>query len=129
MIKFGTAFKIPKDFYDICVADGANALLIIYSHSTQKIRIMPVKASAILKISITIGHLSPSFMSTMTKLFADLRIVMLYNTGICFTEASCSYEGFLALDEKLLSHKEDLIKKITSLESVKSVETEEIRSI
>ena len=68
---------------------------MILAPSTKIIRIIPSKSNTVLKVAIEIGELSPDFLQELGVVFMRSKIKTLYSTGLCFTQETCVYEGYV----------------------------------
>jgi len=114
---------LPADFLETLrpKEGGSNAVMIL-APSTKIIRIIPTKSGTVVKVSIEIGELSPDFLQELGVVFMRSKIKTLYSTGLCFTQETCVYEGYI--DTADVSLPEDQLRK--ELEEIKGVSKVEI---
>ncbi len=89
--------SLPVDFLATLKpkeGNSSNAVMIL-APSTKIIRIIPSKSDTVLKVAIEIGELSPDFLQELGVVFMRSKIKTLYSTGLCFTQETCVYEGYL----------------------------------
>ncbi|MFQ5976568.1 MAG: hypothetical protein ACE5OZ_00380 [Candidatus Heimdallarchaeota archaeon] len=112
------AIALPSDFLDSLRPkdDGSHAVMIL-APSTKIIRIIPTKSPEVLKVAIEIGELSPDFLQELGVVFMRSKIKTLYSTGLCFTQDTCVYEGYIDVSDVNLP--EDQLK--SELSSIKGV--------
>ena len=93
-----TPIQLPADFLEtLRPKEGANFAVMILAPSTKIIRIIPSKSEQVVKVSIEIGELSPDFLQELGVVFMRSKIKTLYSTGLCFTQETCVYEGYIDL--------------------------------
>jgi hypothetical protein len=98
---------------------------MILGTGTKVIRIIPTKSPIVLKLVIQIGQLSPYFLQELGVIFLKDKIATLYSTGLCFTQETCVYEGFIdAKDLKVTP--EQLRQDTKAISGVTQVTLEEL---
>jgi hypothetical protein len=111
--------SLPADFLEtLKPKDGASSAVMILAPSTKIIRIIPSKSDKVIKVSIEIGELSPDFLQELGVVFMRSKIKTLYSTGLCFTQETCLYEGYVDKSD-LKEVTEDNLK--TELQNIKGV--------
>ncbi|MCG3219686.1 MAG: hypothetical protein H7643_11920 [Candidatus Heimdallarchaeota archaeon] len=73
-------------------------------------------------MKINIGKLSPDFLRQMGSIFIRLGIKTLYSTGLCFTQDSCVYEGYIDSIELENVTKDEIKEEFIGIEGVSSVD-------
>ena len=87
---------LPVDFLEtLKPKEGSSNAVMILAPSTKIIRIIPSKSNTVLKVAIEIGELSPDFLQELGVVFMRSKIKTLYSTGLCFTQETCVYEGYV----------------------------------
>ena len=87
---------LPVDFLEtLKPKEGSSNAVMILAPSTKISRIIPSKSDVVLKVAIEIGELSPDFLQELGVVFMRSKIKTLYSTGLCFTQESCVYEGYI----------------------------------
>ncbi len=109
----------PKD------ADGSPHAVMILAPSTKIIRIIPTKSPKVIKVAIEIGELSPDFLQELGIVFMKSKIKTLYSTGLCFTQESCVYEGYIDSQDVTISY-EELKNQLEEIKGVSKVQITEL---
>lgn len=118
---------LPKEFIKALTPGDKNYAVMVIAPNTKIIRIIPTSSDEVIKISINIGKLSPDFLNKMGSIFIKLGIKTLYSTGLCFTQESCVYEGYIDKAE-LKGTTVDIIKnELLNIDGVSSVEIENLK--
>lgn len=120
--------SLPVDFLETLkpkdAGAGSNAVMIL-APSTKIIRIIPSKSDVVLKVAIEIGELSPDFLQELGVVFMRSKIKTLYSTGLCFTQETCVYEGYLDKSDVTMP-----IEKLKSeLQGIKGVSQVDINTL
>ena len=118
---------LPADFLETIRpkdVDESSAVMIL-APSTKIIRIIPTKSNEVVKVAIEIGELSPDFLQELGVVFMRNKIKTLYSTGLCFTQESCTYEGYL--DSSDLNITQDRLQE--ELSEIKGVSKVEITTL
>ncbi len=115
--------SLPADFLDILRPKDVEetSVVMILTPSTKIIRIIPTKSPEVVKIAIVIGELSPDFLQELGVVFMRGKIRTLYSTGLCFTEDSCTYEGYMDSSDLTISQ-EQLRDELAEIKGVSKVE-------
>ncbi|MCK5050041.1 MAG: hypothetical protein KAR35_11775, partial [Candidatus Heimdallarchaeota archaeon] len=79
-------------------------------------------SNEVIKVKINIGKLSPDFLRQMGSIFIRLGIKTLYSTGLCFTQDSCVYEGYIDSIELENVTKDEIKEEFIGIEGVSSVD-------
>ena len=87
---------LPADFLETLRPknNGSHAVMIL-APSTRVIRIIPSKSDSVVKVAIEIDEISPDFLQELGVVFMESKIKTLYSTGLCITQETCVYEGFI----------------------------------
>ena len=110
--------QLPTEFLNtLRPADGGSHAVMILAPSTKIIRIIPAKSDTVVKVSIEIGELSPDFLQELGVVFMRSKIKTLYSTGLCFTQETCVYEGYI--DSVDINLSDDKLK--SELKNIKGV--------
>ena len=118
--------SLPADFLETLRPknNGSHAVMIL-APSTKIIRIIPAKSNSVVKVAIEIGELSPDFLQELGVVFMRSKIKTLYSTGLCFTQETCVYEGYI--DSSDITLPEDQLK--AELQGIKGVSQVEINTL
>ena len=115
--------SLPADFLDTIRpkdVEESNAVMIL-APSTKIIRIIPTKSPEVVKVAIEISELSPDFLQELGVVFMRSKIKTLYSTGLCFTQDSCTYEGYIDSSDLTISQ-EQLRDELAKIKGVSKVE-------
>ncbi len=113
--------ELPEEFLAALKPDGKNFAVMILAPNTRIIRIIPTETNEVCKVSINIGKLSPDFLRKMGSIFIRLGIKTLYSTGLCFTQSSCVYEGYIDSEELVDVTIDKIKEELERIEGVSSV--------
>ncbi len=115
--------SLPADFLDTIRPKDVeeSSAVMILAPSTKIIRIIPTKSPEVVKVAIEIGELSPDFLQELGVVFMRSKIKTLYSTGLCFTEDSCTYEGYMDSYDLTVSQ-EQLRDELAEIKGVSKVE-------
>ena len=115
--------SLPADFLDTIRPKDVeeSSAVMILSPSTKIIRIIPTKSPEVVKVAIEIGELSPDFLQELGVVFMRNKIKTLYSTGLCFTQDSCTYEGYMDSSDLTISQ-EQLRDELAKIKGVSKVE-------
>ncbi len=118
--------ELPEEFLEALKPDGKSHAVLILAPNTRIIRIIPTESPEVIKININIGKLSPDFLRKMGSIFIRLGIKTLYSTGLCFTQSSCVYEGYIDSEELKEVSIDTIKEELERIEGVSSVEIEHL---
>jgi len=114
--------SLPADFLETLRPKDVeeSSAVMILAPSTKIIRIIPTKSPEVVKVAIEIGELSPDFLQELGVVFMRSKIKTLYSTGLCFTQDSCTYEGYLDSSDLTISRDQlqDELKEIKGVSKV-----------
>ena len=119
--------ELPMDFLEtLKPKDGSSTAVMILAPSTKIIRIIPSKSDTVVKVSIEIGELSPDFLQELGVVFMRSKIKTLYSTGLCFTQETCLYEGYIDKSDFVEITEEDLRTELSNIKGVSKVTLESL---
>ena len=98
----------------------SNDILSIYSMNARAIYFFPV-ASDVYKLSIQIFPLTPEIVAKIMNKISELATKIVYSTGLCFTQESCTYEGYLDSSDLTISQ-DELKQHLSEIKGVSKVE-------
>ncbi len=113
---------LPKAFLEALASDETSHCILILAPSNKIIRLIPTASNEVIKVKINIGKLSPDFLRQMGSIFIRLGIKTLYSTGLCFTQDSCVYEGYIDSIELENVTKDEIKEEFIGIEGVSSVD-------
>jgi hypothetical protein len=88
--------------------------------------LIPTASNKVIKVNINIGKLSPDFLRQMGSIFIRLGIKTLYSTGLCFTQETCVYEGYIDSVELEDISVDTIKKEFIEIEGVTTVDIDEL---
>lgn len=113
--------KLPREFLELLKLDSNEHAILVFAVSTQTIRLIPTKSDQVVKIVIEIGDLTPGFLDRLGRVLASYKVDTLYSSGICFTEESCIYEGYIDRSELTPTPLDQLESKLSEINGISSV--------
>ena len=115
--------SLPADFLETIRPKDVeeSSAVMILAPSTKIIRIIPTKSPKVVKLAIEIGELSPDFLQELGVVFMRGKIRTLYSTGLCFTQDSCTYEGYMDSSDLTISQ-EQLRDELAEIKGVRKVD-------
>jgi len=119
--------ELPKSFVTtLKESEGQEYpyLIMILNNSSQVIRIAPTNGEQVVKLTIYISELAPSFLQRLGDVLTKSKVKTLYSTGVCFTEKTCSYEGYIDLTEFVETSPENLKTALSQIPGISKVEME-----
>lgn len=121
LLAYDQPITLPDDFQASLRSkeEGAHAIMIL-APSPKIIRIIPAKSPEVLKVVIEIGELSPNFLQELGLVLMHAKIKTLYSTGLCFTQDSCVYEGYIDASDVHVPE-EQLERDLASIKGVAKV--------
>lgn len=115
-----TPVLLPDEFVGKTTGEARSAILILAPHS-QIIRLIPTQSPLGVKVIVETTELSSDFLLEIEQVFSRNKLKPLYRTGLCFSQESCTYEGYFDLSEVPISEYQ-LKKEISKLKGVYNVE-------
>ena len=96
------SIKLPNNFLNHIdkISDKNPYALMIFEISTKNTHLIPYSNNEALKIIMNVEALSPDFGLELGVKFGKHNVKTKYSTGLCFTDHSCSWEGYI--DPQLL---------------------------
>ena len=106
--------RIPDAFFKNPELDGMKAAMVIYFDRTGEIRLIPMMKEGGARVRLEVEKVNPALMKTMTQLFKQQDLKVLFTTGFCFEDKRCIYEVYFAADG-IHSKEADIRKTIESI--------------
>ena len=113
-VKKKRAIKLPEDFFNNPELGDMRAAMVIYFERSGEIRLIPMMKEGGARVRLEVEKVNPALMQTMTHLFKQHDLKVLFTTGFCFEENRCVYEVYFAADE--IKQKESTIR--STIESI-----------
>lgn len=90
--------SLPEDFFSNSALDGMKAAMVIYFERSGEIRLIPMMKEGGARVRLEVEKVNPALMQTMTQLFKNHDLKVLFTTGFCFEENRCIYEVYFSAD-------------------------------
>ncbi len=90
--------RIPDEFYNSPIYKDVKAAICIYFERTGELRLIPMTKDSGARVRLEVEKVNPALMQTMTHLFKEQDLKVLYTTGFCFEQNRCIYEVYFATD-------------------------------
>jgi hypothetical protein len=113
-VKKKRAISLPDEFFDNPDLKNMRAAMVIYFERSGEIRLIPMMNEGGARVRLEVEKVNPALMQTMTQLFKQHDLKVLFTTGFCFEENRCVYEVYFAADE--IQEKEPTIRQ--TIESI-----------
>ncbi|MFW9944736.1 MAG: hypothetical protein ACFFB7_07030 [Candidatus Sifarchaeia archaeon] len=113
-VKNKKAISLPEDFFNNPELKDMRAAMVIYFERSGEIRLIPMLMEGGARVRLEVEKVNPALMQTMTQLFKQHDLKVLFTTGFCFEENRCVYEVYFAADE--IKEKEPTIRQ--TIESI-----------
>ncbi len=121
-LKEDAPIELPENFLkSLRPKEGSFAVMILVP-STKIIRIIPTDSSEVVKVAIEISELSPDFLQKLGAILTKHKIKTLYSTGLCFTQDTCVYEGYVDKTELKGLALDGLQSELNGIKGVSSVD-------
>ncbi len=101
--------RLPDDFFKNADLKGMKAAMVIYFERSGEIRLIPMMKDGGARVRLEVEKVNPALMQTMTHLFKEHDLKVLFTTGFCFEQNRCIYEVYFAADA--IKEKEAEIRK------------------
>ncbi|MHA2163728.1 MAG: hypothetical protein ACXABF_15020 [Candidatus Thorarchaeota archaeon] len=106
--------SLPEVFFSNPVLKDMKAAMVIYFERTGEIRLIPMMMEGGARVRLEVEKVNPALMQTMTHLFKQHDLKVLFTTGFCFEQNRCVYEVYFAANA--IRDKESQIRK--TIESI-----------
>ncbi|MFW9968392.1 MAG: hypothetical protein ACFFEA_14655 [Candidatus Thorarchaeota archaeon] len=113
-VKKNRAISLPEDFFNNPELGDMKAAMVIYFERSGEIRLIPMMKEGGARVRLEVEKVNPALMQTMTQLFKQHDLKVLFTTGFCFEENRCVYEVYFAADD--IRGKESTIR--STIESI-----------
>ncbi|MHA2191098.1 MAG: hypothetical protein ACXAAP_12770 [Candidatus Thorarchaeota archaeon] len=88
--------SLPEVFFSNPVLKDMKAAMVIYFERTGEIRLIPMMMEGGARVRLEVEKVNPALMQTMTHLFKQHDLKVLFTTGFCFEQNRCVYEVYFA---------------------------------
>ncbi len=106
--------RLPDDFFNNAELKDMKAAMVIYFERSGEIRLIPMMKEGGARVRLEVEKVNPALMQTMTQLFKQHDLKVLFTTGFCFEASRCIYEVYFSADN--IKGKQDTIRK--TIESI-----------
>ncbi len=90
--------KLPEDFFENPELKDMKAAMVIYFEKSGEVRLIPMMKEGGARVRLEVEKVNPALMQTMTSLFKQHDLKVLFTTGFCFEQNRCVYEVYFAAD-------------------------------
>ncbi len=125
-ISMKTKTKLPHEFLEYLIDENIEFAIVIYATSTKTIRLIPTQSGKVVKLTIQISELTPGFLDQLGTVLTVYKVETLYSSGICFTEDSCQYEGYIDHVDMKATSIDTLKNELKNIKGISSVYLEVI---
>lgn len=112
---------LHSDFLEFLVMEKSEFAILVYSVSTRTIRLIATENDQVVKLIIEIDELTPGFLDSLGRVLTAHKVDTIYSSGICFTEESCQYEGYIDQKGLTLEVLEPLKSDLLKIRGIASV--------
>ncbi len=106
--------SLPEDFFKNAELKDMKAAMVIYFERSGEIRLIPMMKAGGARVRLEVEKVNPALMQTMTQLFKQHDLKVLFTTGFCFEQNRCIYEVYFSADD--IKDKQDTIR--ATIESI-----------
>jgi hypothetical protein len=106
--------SLPEDFFNNAELKDMKAAMVIYFERSGEIRLIPMMKEGGARVRLEVEKVNPALMQTMTQLFKQHDLKVLFTTGFCFEQNRCIYEVYFSADD--IKGKQDNIR--ATIESI-----------
>ncbi len=90
---------LPEEFFSNAILKDMKAAIVIYFERSGEVRLIPMMKSGGARVRLEVEKVNPALMQTMTQLFKQHDLKVLFTTGFCFEQNRCVYEVYFAADD------------------------------
>lgn len=90
---------LPDEFFTNEILKDVKAAIVIYFERSGEVRLIPMMKSGGARVRLEVEKVNPALMQTMTQLFKQHDLKVLFTTGFCFEQNRCVYEVYFAADD------------------------------
>ncbi|MHA1960556.1 MAG: hypothetical protein ACW99U_10005 [Candidatus Thorarchaeota archaeon] len=105
---------LPEVFFSNPALADMKAAMVIYFERSGEIRLIPMMKEGGARVRLEVEKVNPALMQTMTHLFKQHDLKVLFTTGFCFEQNRCIYEVYFAADS-IRSKEAEIRKTIESI--------------
>jgi hypothetical protein len=106
--------RLPADYFSNEELTDMKAAMVIHFERSGEIRLFPMVKESGARVRLEVEKVNPALMQTMTSLFKQYDLKVLFTTGFCFEQNRCVYEVYFAADG--MNNKEAEIRR--TIESI-----------
>lgn len=108
-VKRKREITLPDVFFANPALSDMRAAMVIYFERSGEVRLIPMMKEGGARVRLEVEKVNPALMQTMTHLFKQHDLKVLFTTGFCFEQNRCIYEVYFAADN--IRDKEAEIRK------------------
>ncbi len=97
-VKRKREIKLPDEFFANPALSDMKAAMVIYFERSGEIRLIPMMKEGGARVRLEVEKVNPALMQTMTHLFKQHDLKVLFTTGFCFEQNKCIYEVYFATE-------------------------------
>lgn len=128
-LKEDAPIELPESFLKSLRPKEGSFAVMILAPSTKIIRIIPTDSDEVIKVAIEISELSPDFLQKLGSILTKHKIKTLYSTGLCFTQDTCVYEGYVDKSELKGLSMDGLQNELNGIKGVSAVDISVLEAI
>lgn len=98
-VKSKRIIKLPNEFFANPELKDMKAAMVIYFERSGEVRLLPMMKEGGARVRLEVEKVNPALMQTMTHLFKQHDLKVLFTTGFCFEQNRCIYEVYFAADD------------------------------
>ncbi|MBS3795346.1 MAG: hypothetical protein KGY80_10635 [Candidatus Thorarchaeota archaeon] len=107
-VKKRQQIRLPDELFNNPKLEGMKAAMVIYFENSGEVRLIPMMRDGGARVRLEVEKVNPALMQTMTRLFKQHDLKVLFTTGFCYEQNRCIYEVYFAADS--LEEKEQNIR-------------------
>ncbi|MFW9997467.1 MAG: hypothetical protein ACFFD4_35825 [Candidatus Odinarchaeota archaeon] len=97
LLRFDDELVLPEELVQKIFDEGKiKKTCMVLTLSSGAIKIFPITSDSakVIKLTLTIGTLSPNFLQEVANTMYRYNVNSLFNTGLCFQGERCLYEAY-----------------------------------
>jgi hypothetical protein len=97
-VKTKREITLPQEFFENPILQDMKAAMVIYFERSGEVRLIPMMKEGGARVRLEVEKVNPALMQTMTQLFKQHDLKVLFTTGFCFEQNRCIYEVYFSAD-------------------------------
>ncbi len=98
-VKTKREITLPQEFFENPILQDMKAAMVIYFERSGEVRLIPMMEEGGARVRLEVEKVNPALMQTMTQLFKQHDLKVLFTTGFCFEQNRCVYEVYFSADD------------------------------